>query len=112
MRNGFETLLQVVQNDYGYDLSFSLQDSSGQALDLSGATLSFKAQTESDYTVEFDNPMAIVNASSGLCKYSVLATDFVVPGAWSAQIVVTYPAGEVLTFTGITVNVDPELPLS
>lgn len=112
MRNGFETLLEVVQNDYGYDLSFSLEDSSGAPLDISGATLEFKAQTTGDYVVKFQNPMTVVSASQGLCKYTVLATDFVVPGAWAAQIVVTYLTGEVLTFTGITVQVDPALPIS
>lgn len=112
MRNGFDTLLQAVQNDHGYDLSFSLQDSSGVALDISNATLAFNAQAESDYTIQFDNPMAVVNASGGLCKYTVQATDFVTSGNWTAQIVVTYNTGEVLTFSGITIVVTAALPIS
>jgi len=112
MRNGFDTLLQVVQNDFGYDLSFSLEDATGAVLDISGASLSFKAQTDGDYTVKFQNPMIVVSASQGSCKYTVRSTDFVLAGTWSAQIVVTYLTGEVLTFSGITVQVDPELPLS
>lgn len=112
MRNGFATLLQVVQNDFGYDLSFQLEDATGADLDISGATLAFRAQSESDYAVKFENAMAVVNASSGTCKYTVRSTDFVVSGGWSAQVVVTYNSGEVLTFTGIVVTVEPELPLS
>lgn len=112
MRNGFDTLLQVVQNDYGFDLSFELQDATGADLDLSGATLVFRAQSESDYTVKFENAMVVVSASTGRCKYTVQGTDFVISGAWQAQVVVTYSPTEVLTFTGITVQVDPELPLS
>ena len=112
MRNGFDTLLQVVQNDFGYDLSFSLEDATGAALDISGASLSFNAQSDGDYAVKFDNPMIMVNASQGLCKYTVQSTDFVLSGAWSVQIVVTFLTGEMLTFTGITVQVDPALPLS
>ncbi len=112
MRNGFDTLLQVVQNDYGFDLYFELQDATGSDLDLSGATLMFRAQAESDYTVQFQNSMVVVAASTGKCKYTVQATDFVIAGAWRAQVVVTYSPTEVLTFTGITVQVDPELPLT
>lgn len=112
MRNGFDTVMEVVQNDFGYALSFALQDATGAALNITGATLAFNAQAESDYTVKFDNPMAITNASQGLCNYTVLATDFVVSGDWQVQIVVNYPTGEVLTFTGITITVDAVLPLS
>lgn len=112
MRNGFDTLLQVVQNDFGYDLSFALEDSSGVMLDLSSSTLAFKAQTDSDYQVQFTGSMVIVNAPQGQCKYTVRATDFVAAGTWQAQIVVTYITGEVLTFSGITVQVDAALPIS
>lgn len=112
MRNGFDTLLQVVQNDFGYDLSFALEDSSGAVLDISSASVVFKAQAESDRTIQFSNAMVVVNASGGLCKYTVQVTDFIIAGAWNAQIEVTYIAGEVLTFSGITVQVDDELPIS
>lgn len=111
MRNGFNTLLQVVQNDSGYDLSFMLEDATGAVLDISNATLTFKAQADSDFTIQFENAMVVTNASGGLCKYTVQTTDFVVPGGWNAQIVVTYLTGEVLTFSGISIVVDAELPL-
>lgn len=112
MRNGFDTLLQIVQNDYGYDISFALQDSSGTALDISGATLAFIGQLEADNTIQFNGAMAIVNASGGTCKYTVQQTDFIIAGQWNGQVRVTYTTGEVLTFTGITLQVDPKLPIS
>lgn len=111
MRNGFDTLLLVVQNDFGYDLSFSLQDNNGVAIDLSGSTLQFIAQLESDANIQFQNSMTIVSASTGLCKYTIQSTDFVASGLWNGQIRVTYTTGEVLSFTGIQVQADPALPI-
>lgn len=112
MRNGFDTLLQVVQQDQQYDLSFQLQDAAGVGLDLTDSTLVFKAQLDSDRDVNFSGSMAVVSASEGKCKYTVQPTDFSQPGTWRAQVVVTYGIGEVLTFTGITVQVAAKLPLS
>ena len=111
MRNGFDTLLSVVQNDFGYDLSFTLQDSAGVVLDISSSTLEFICQLESNANVQFTGSMVIVNASSGQCKYTVRVTDFVASGLWNAQIRVTYTTGEVLSFTGIQVQADPALPI-
>lgn len=112
MRNGFLTQLGVVQNDYGYDLSFMLEDSAGEELDINGASLQFILQPTGDYDIQTGGAMAIVNASQGQCKYTVQQGDFPASGQWAAQIQVTFATGEILTFTGIVVTVDPELPLS
>jgi hypothetical protein len=111
MRNGFPTTISVVQNDYGYALPFTLQDSTGAALDLTNATsVHFKAQLDASYPVQFNNAMVVTSASTGGCEYVVQSTDFVLPGIWNAQIVVSY-AGEVITFDGIQVTVSAEVPV-
>lgn len=111
MRNGFTTQIETVQGNYGYNLPFTLTDSSGTPIDLTNATLAFEAQLDSDNSVQFSGAMVIDTAISGICHYEVAQTDFPQAGIWNVQIIATY-AGEVLTWTGITVNVDPQLPVS
>jgi hypothetical protein len=111
MTNGTTTLLQVVQNDFGYNLSFSLTDITRAPLDISTSIVSFKAQLENDLSVQFNNTMTIINPSQGQCRYTVQAADFAIAGTYNVQIVVTY-ASEVITFSDIQVIVEAELPLS
>lgn len=112
MRNGFDTLIELVQGNYGQILPFTLTDSAGVPVDITNATsLAFVAQLDSDNSVEFSNAMTKVNGPAGTCTYTVLQTDFPISGVWNAQVVVTY-AGEVLTFTGIAITVDDQLPVS
>lgn len=111
MRNGFATLIETVRGNYGFNLPFTLTDNAGVPVDITNATLAFKAQLDSDNAVQFSGPMNIVSGVAGTCYYTVQSTDFPIAGTWNAQIVATY-AGEVLTFTGITVTVDDQLPVS
>lgn len=112
MRNGFPTTITIVQNDHGYDLAFQLQDSNAVAIDVSNSSVFFKGQLQSDYPQQFQNSMQIVDAVNGKVKYNVLATDFVIAGIWSAQIAVQYNSGEVITWSDISITVEPELPFS
>ncbi len=98
MRNGFGTVIETVVGNYGFNLPFTLTDSAGVAIDISNATLAFKAQLDSDNTVQFSGVMVKVSGPAGTCYYTVAQTDFSVSGTWNAQIVATF-AGEVLTFT-------------
>lgn len=111
MRNGFDTQIGAVQNNYGYQLSFTCQDATGAVVDLTGATLAFACQLESDMSVTFTNPMDIVGApTNGQCSYTVLATDFTIAGVYTAQIVASF-TGEVISFPGITITVTAAIPV-
>jgi hypothetical protein len=111
MLNGFDTVFQVVQGNYGFNLPFTLQDSAGVAVDISNATLVFECQLESNETIQFSGAMVKVNGPAGTCYYTVAQTDFSVAGVWNAQIIATF-AGEVLTFPGITITALDQLPIS
>lgn len=106
------TILNIVQSDVGYNLNFTLQDNAGAAIDLSGATLALKVQLIGATTVKFTGVMAIDVAASGTCHYTVAATDFDVEGRYYAEIVITYPSTEVLTYPNILIVAAPKLPRS
>lgn len=106
-----QTTIKVVQNDKLYDINFTLQDSNGTAIDLTNATLKFKAQKQGGAsTLKVDSAMSIVQASAGTCKYTVQATDFDEVGHYYAEIEVTFTGSKILTFGDIVAIVEPQLP--
>ncbi|HLY40472.1 MAG TPA: BppU family phage baseplate upper protein [Terracidiphilus sp.] len=104
----------VTQNDYGYELPFTLEDGNGNAVNLSGATLVLNVQDSQDGEQEliFSGGMTIDSASAGTCHYTVAQGNFPNPGTFLAQITATWPSSEVLTWSGITIIVEPALPKS
>lgn len=104
------TEIKVIQNDKLYDLNFTLQDSSGAAIDLTEATIKFKVQRVGSSGLKFEGSMTIVDALAGKCKYQVQEGDFDKAGRHYAEIEVTFSNGQILTFPDITIIVEPELP--
>ena len=105
------TKINIVQNDKGYDLNFTLQDNAGNAVNITGATLAFKVQKENGIALKFTGSMAIVSAAAGTCKYTVQTGDFDEAGRYDAEIELTLGA-EIITYPGIKIEVSPELPKS
>lgn len=105
-------LITVVQGDKNFDLNFTLTDSQNLPVDLTGGTVTFNAQLQSDYSVKFSGNMTVVSAIDGVCKYTVQNNDLEVPGTYNAQIQLSLASGaEIITFTGITVIVAAEIPI-
>lgn len=103
------TQIEIVQNDTAYDLNFTLQDYSGAAVNLSGASMLFKAQKENTTSLKFTGSMTVVSAVAGTCKYTVQSTDFDEIGKYTGEIEVTI-GSQVITYQGIKINVNPQLP--
>ena len=103
---------QVVQNDYGYQIPFILEDGNGNPVNLSGASLTLKVQSAQDPTgtnLTLGGGMAIDSAANGTCHYSVAAGDFTNPGSFLTTVTATW-GGETLTWVGPMLIVLPSLP--
>jgi hypothetical protein len=116
LRLGNRTLLlqplQIVQNDYGYEIPFVLQDSLGNAVNLSGARLSLEVQSAQDPTqtlVTLNGSTTIDSSAGGTCHYTVANGDFPNPGTFLAQLSVTY-RNETISWGGFQIVVLPALP--
>lgn len=108
-----DTLITIVQNDYGFDLNFTLKDAVGAVVNLTGSTLTFIGQLVNDNSVTFTGSMTIISAVGGTCKYTVQSTDFTIAGQWNGQITVNYSSStEIVSFSGININVVAKLPVS
>lgn len=102
--------INVYQNDVLYDINFTLKDANEVVVDLTGATLLFKAQQQGATVQKFSGSMSLVVAASGTCKYTVAAGNFDIAGDYYAEIQATFGGGKIITFGDITVRVRPELP--
>lgn len=103
------TKIEIVEGDKAYDLNFTLQDYNGNAINLSGSTLSLKVQKEHETTLKFTGSMTIVSAANGTCKYTVQETDFDAPGTYDAEIEITNGT-QIVTYSNIKIYVKPQLP--
>lgn len=107
------TLINVVVGDKNYDLNFVLTDAQGNAVDLTNATLAFKAQLLSDLSISSSEAMTITDATTGACKFTVQPGDFSIAGEYNCQIVVTFSGpGEQITFPDITVVAEAAVPIA
>lgn len=82
--------IKVPKSDKGYYLEFTVQDASGNAKDLTGYTVSFKAWKPG----KPDNPIVnatceVTNTTGGLCRYLVATADFVTEGTFSLELEMT-----------------------
>lgn len=84
----------IGQNQTGPDLERQLL-LDGAALDLTGATVTFRMST-TDYTTIVDAAATIVTAANGTVKYEWQASDTATPGTFRGQFHVTLQSGQVL----------------
>jgi len=56
--------------------------------------------------------MTVDNGPAGTCHYTVASGNFPNPGTFLAQVTGTWSSSEVLTWSGITIIVEPKLPKS
>jgi hypothetical protein len=111
-RTPFLQPLQIVQNDYGYEIPFVLQDSLGNAVNLAGARLSLEVQAAQDPTktlIALLGSMTIDSASDGTCHYTVASGDFTNSGTFLAQLSVKF-GNETISWGGFQIIVMPALP--
>jgi hypothetical protein len=107
--------IEITQNDYGYQIPFTLEDGNGNAVDLAGATLALKVQSAQDpdeTLLTLTGTMTIDSPTAGTCHFTPAAGDFPNPGTFVAAITATWSSSEVLTWSGIQIVVNPALPVS
>jgi hypothetical protein len=104
------TTIIVVQGDWGYTLSFTLQDSLGNVFNLTGVTsLVFRTQRAGINTLNSSGSMSVISATAGTCSYTVQQDDFLYQGQYSAQIQANFSTGTT-TFSSLTIDSLPKIP--
>ena len=106
---------KIVQNDWGYQIPFTLEDGNGSPVNLTGASLAMKVQNSQDPTstdLTLGGSIALDSPTLGTCHYTVANGDFPTAGTFLVQVTATWASTEVLTWSGLILIVIPSLPKS
>lgn len=89
--------IQIVRNDYGFNLEITVKQHDGAVLDLTGSTITFTAApVDSIGTAQATGTCTLSNPTAGVCKYPVASGDFNVAGEFRAEIYIAF-ASEFIT---------------
>lgn len=88
----------IKQNDTSPSMLATLQDASGNAVDLTAASIRFHLRPISSSTVKVDEAATIVTAVDGIVRYDWQASDTDTIGSYQAEFEVTYADTTIETF--------------
>lgn len=101
--------VEVVRNDYGYDLEFVIKDVNKDLVDLTSSTITFKVTEPGGTSNKLNGAVTITDATAGECKYTVVNGDFDEAKTYNAELQIVY-SGKTITVAGITLKVIKDLP--
>ena len=90
------TTVYVKQNDTKPDIQATINDDSGTAVDVSGASIKF-FMNDLTGTNKVDGTGAIVTAESGIVKYVWQTGDLDTVGIYNAEFQITFSDSSILT---------------
>ena len=99
--------MDVTQNNYGYDITFTVKKADGTAENLAGiSAIKYQVVDVDTFRNILDGACVISDAVNGECKYTVLQGDFAKAGNFSGSLQIQYtPSKKVNTKSFfITVN--------
>jgi len=99
--------MEITQDNYGYDITFTVKKSNGTPEDLSGINgVQFQVVDVDTYRNIIDGACTITNPAQGECKYTVQQSDFAKAGNFKGSLQIQYtPSKKVNTKSFfITVN--------
>ena len=95
-------IMRVTKGDYGIDLTYTVKDSDGAALDISSATgtaLLIGRYNKGSGTVEVSGTFDS-DGSDGVIDFSIAAADLnITPGYYDAEVRIDYASGRRTTRT-------------
>tara|TARA_R100001440_G_scaffold21063_3_gene34812 strand:+ start:578 stop:901 length:324 start_codon:yes stop_codon:yes gene_type:complete len=102
----------IKQNDTSPEIGAVLKDGSGNAIDLTAASVRFHMKRIGATTASVTSAATIVNADAGSVKYVWQTGDTSTPGSFQAEFQVTFVNGSIETFPNdgsIAIEITPEL---
>ena len=81
--------ITIPHNDKGYVITFTLQDSTGAALNLAGYTVTFRMWMGDSTTNKVSTACTVTNAAGGVCTWLIAAADTDTPGIYNAVLALT-----------------------
>jgi len=90
---------RIKTNDTSPKLAVTLEDASGNAIDITGAFgVRFHMKAFGATSLKVDAPMTVASASGGIVQYSWVGADTNTAGTYYGEVEVTYADNTVETF--------------
>jgi len=89
--------LEIVVTDNKVEIQFTLKDSSGNAVNITGFTIKFSIRKHgsSTNTNNANNTCTLVTPTSGIFKYAFVSTDIPSAGNYLGQLHITFSDGKI-----------------
>jgi len=100
---------ELVRNDKGFDLTFTVLDADNVAVNLTGSTIKFKMALIASATLKVNGDCTITDPTNGKCKYTVGETDLNTVGTYHAELEIT-SSGKIITAPMDDIEVVADLP--
>lgn len=81
--------MQIPRGDFGYNLTFTIQNSAGSAYNLTDYTINLKMWREGQPELLLNGSCTIIEAAEGTCYYEVQEGDFSRGGVYLAELELT-----------------------
>jgi hypothetical protein len=108
--------MELRVDDYGYDINFTVKDSAGVAVNLTGVQSILFRIRQADGSINLLNgTCSVVSATAGTCKYTVLASDFNDDsdvGNYVGALVLVYSASKKVTTKDFAITIKRALKLT
>jgi len=100
----------MYEDDYGYDLQFTVTDVDGDAFNLTSATVMFQMAKETATSLKVNGTCTLdSDPTTGQCTYTLVAADLDTPGNYKAELEITV-SGKRYTIGDMDVEVKRVLP--
>ncbi len=87
-----------VKDDSGFDITFTVDDSSGEDVSLASiSSVILKMKKIGALSTTIFGACTVTSATIGQCTYSVQAGDFDTLGNYETELQLTYPANRIIT---------------
>jgi hypothetical protein len=105
------TDLNIVKGTYGYNITLTLTDADGTAVNLTGATIKFKMAEKDAATLKVDGNCTILDAVGGICYYTLVSADTDTAGLYKGEIEATWTSpAKVQTWKFSKIIMEADLP--
>jgi hypothetical protein len=105
--------MEVRVGDYGYNINFTVKDTDGTVVNLTGIeAIYFRVrEVDSDRNI-LNGTCSVVVAASGTCKYTVQNNDFDKEGNYTGGLVLKYSSVKKVTTKDFAITVKRSLKLA
>ena len=104
--------LTLTKNDKGFDINFTVTDSAGNAIDLTGITVKFQLATQETFIQKLNGTCTLVNPTQGTCKYTVANEDLnIAAGSYWGALQLDYGDDKIITSQRFAVTINEDLGL-